>query len=128
MPRDSRPNGLTSRIASASPGASRSITRAVPSGVWSRGANPVPPVVTISPANPSVSSVSAAATASAPSGVTRWSTTSNPAPVELLDERPAAGVVAGAVGHPVADRQHLGVAAVRPALATLHLSASPAQR
>ena len=33
MPRDSRPSGLTSRIASASPGASRSIASRVPSGV-----------------------------------------------------------------------------------------------
>ena len=53
MPRESRPSGLTSRIASASPGASRSMTARVPSGVWSRGANPVPPVVTMTPANPS---------------------------------------------------------------------------
>ena len=77
-PRESRPSGLTSRIASASPGASRSITSRVPSGVWSRGANPVPPVVTISPAKPSVISISAAATRSDPSAVTRCSTTSKP--------------------------------------------------
>ena len=70
MPRDSRPSGLTSRIASASPGASRSMTARVPSGVWSRGANPVPPVVTTTPANPSVSVRSASATLSAPSAVT----------------------------------------------------------
>ncbi len=32
-PRESRPNGLIARIASARPGASRSITCSVPSGV-----------------------------------------------------------------------------------------------
>ena len=78
-PRDNRPSGLTRRIASASPGASRSMTLAVPSGVWSRGAKPVPPVVTISPANPLLIRSSAAATASAPSPVTSTSTTSKPA-------------------------------------------------
>ena len=52
----------TRRIASASPGASRSITARVPSGVWSRGAEPVPPVVTTSPAKPSVISINAVAT------------------------------------------------------------------
>ena len=77
-PRESRPCGLTSRIASASPGASRSITARVPSGVWSRGAKPVPPVVTINPAKPSLISISVRATSSAPSWVTRWSTTSKP--------------------------------------------------
>ena len=46
---------LARRIASAMPGASRSITRRVPSGVRSRGPNPVPPVVTTSPAKPTVS-------------------------------------------------------------------------
>ena len=60
MPRESRPSGLTNRIASASPGASRSMTARVPSGVWSRGANPVPPVLTTRPANPSAIAVSAA--------------------------------------------------------------------
>ena len=49
----SRPSGLTRRMASAMPGAWRSRTASVPSGVRSRGPNPVPPVVTTSPANPS---------------------------------------------------------------------------
>ena len=47
--RESLPSGLARRIASASPGAGRSITRTVASGVVSLGENPVPPVVTISP-------------------------------------------------------------------------------
>ena len=56
-PRESIPKGrppalLARRIASARPGASRSITARVPSGVRSRGPNPVPPVVTTSPAKP----------------------------------------------------------------------------
>jgi hypothetical protein len=42
----------------------------VPSGVWSRGANPVPPVLTTRPANPSAIAVSAAATLSVPSATT----------------------------------------------------------
>ena len=37
------------RISSANPGASRSTTAFVASGVTSRGPNPVPPVVTTSP-------------------------------------------------------------------------------
>ena len=107
-PRDSRPSGLIRRIASASPGASRSMTCRVPSGVWSRGANPVPPVVTTRPAKPSVSSVRAAATAAAPSVGDAVLDDLEPGRGQLLDERPTAGVVAGAVGHAVADRQHLG--------------------
>ena len=47
--RDRRPSGLARRIASARPGASRSSTCEVPSGVRSRGPKPVPPVVTIKP-------------------------------------------------------------------------------
>ena len=51
-PRESRPFGLAARVDSARPGASRSTTDRVASGVRSRGANPVPPVVTSSPVNP----------------------------------------------------------------------------
>ena len=76
IPKPRPPASLARRIASASPGASRSITARVPSGVRSRGPKPVPPVVTTSPAKPSVSSRSAPATASTPSALTRWSTTS----------------------------------------------------
>ena len=54
------------------------MTARVPSGVWSLGANPVPPVLTTSPAKPSVMSVRAAATLSVPSATTCWSTTANP--------------------------------------------------
>src|SRR5215212_8465094 len=68
-------------MASARPGASRSRTTLVPSGVWSRGPNPVPPVVTISPAKPSASSTTASPTFWMPSATTRRSTTSKPAPV-----------------------------------------------
>ena len=66
--RDSRPSGDTRRMASASPGAWRSSTTSVPSGVRSRGPKPVPPVVTISPAKPSASSTSASPTDLAPVG------------------------------------------------------------
>ena len=51
-PRERRPSGLTERMASASPGASRSTTARVASGVTSVGENPVPPVVTTSPGEP----------------------------------------------------------------------------
>ena len=83
-PRDSIPNGrpsvlLAARIASARPGASRSIAARVPSGVRSRGPKPVPPVVTTRPAKPSVSSRRAPATESMPSATARRSTTSKPA-------------------------------------------------
>ena len=47
-----RPSGLTERMASARPGASRSITAHVASGVTSVGEDPVPPAVTTSPPNP----------------------------------------------------------------------------
>ena len=47
--RDRRPSGLINLIASAIPGASRSRTSFVPSGVKSLGPKPVPPVVTINP-------------------------------------------------------------------------------
>ena len=46
------PSGLTARMASANPGACRSRTNWVPSGVWSAGAKPVPPVVRMAPAKP----------------------------------------------------------------------------
>ena len=77
--RDRRPRGDTRRMASARPGAWRSSTTSVPSGVRSRGPNPVPPVVTTRPANPSAISTSASPTDSRPSGTTRVSTTSKSA-------------------------------------------------
>src|SRR5579872_491377 len=76
--RERRPSGLTSLMASASPGASRSSTWRVPSGVWSRGPKPVPPVVTSSPTNPADIASRAAATDDEPSGITRFSTISKP--------------------------------------------------
>lgn len=77
--RDSRPLGPDRRIASASPGARRSMIPNVASGVTSRGANPVPPVVTITPVKCSLMARSAAVTGSTPSGETARSTTSKPA-------------------------------------------------
>src|SRR5438477_1855518 len=82
MPRDNRPRGFTNRIASARPGASRSITVRVPSGVRSRGPKPVPPVVTMTPANPADIDRSASATDSTPSATARRSTTENPCRVK----------------------------------------------
>ena len=69
-PRESRPSGLTRRIASARPGASLSSTDRVPSGVRSRGPKPVPPVVTMRPWNPSARLRRASATSSTPSAQT----------------------------------------------------------
>ncbi len=80
-PRDNRPSGLTNLMASARPGASRSMTSLVPSGVWSRGAKPVPPVVTTSPWKLADTRASSPATAATPSATTERSTTVNPAPV-----------------------------------------------
>ena len=62
MPKPRPPSSLTRRIASTSPGASRSITARVPSGVRSRGPKPVPPVVTTSPTKSRVRVRSACAT------------------------------------------------------------------
>src|SRR5262245_35317521 len=92
-PRESMPKlrpsaSLARRIASAIPGASRSIPARVPSGVRSRGPNPVPPVVTTSPANPSHNEASAVATSSTPSAETRWSTTWYPAAVSRSTSAP----------------------------------------
>ena len=72
---DNAPKGLVARINSSRPGDSLSITCSVPSGVRSRGANPVPPVVTMSPANPWLIVNRAAATELTPSGTTRRSST-----------------------------------------------------
>ena len=69
-PRESRPSGLTKRIASLSPGACRSSTASVPSGVKSRGVKPVPPVVTIRPAKFAAIWLKALDTDSVPSSVT----------------------------------------------------------
>ena len=65
---------LARRIASPKPGLSRVIAARGPSGVRSRGAGPVPPVVsTRSAPSASQSATSASRTASAPSGMTRRS-------------------------------------------------------
>ena len=79
-PLESRPNGFTRRMASARPGAWRSRTERVPSGVWSLGPNPVPPVVTIRPWKPSASrrSVAAASARTVPPSTIAPTTSSRP--------------------------------------------------
>ena len=71
-PRESQAKGLAcaprERMASASPGASRSMTRRVASGVRSRGPRPVPPTVNTSAAPCALSSSSVEAIASSSSG------------------------------------------------------------
>ena len=113
-PRDSMPKprpspSLARRIASAIPGASRSITARVPSGVRSRGPNPVPPVVTTRPAKPSAQLARARRRpSSTPSAVTRCVDDLVARGGQLLDERAPALVVARAVGDAVGDGEHLG--------------------
>ena len=67
IPRERGAIGLERRIASAKPGAGRSTTSAVPSGVRSLGPNPVPPVVTTRPVNADAILVRSAATEATPS-------------------------------------------------------------
>ena len=76
--RESAPNGLVARMSSSKPGASRSRICNVASGVRSRGEKPVPPVVTMRPANPRDIASSDDATELTPSGTTRTSSTSKP--------------------------------------------------
>ena len=82
IPRESAAIGVcdspVARISSASPGASRSMTARVASGVTSRGPNPVPPVVTTSPFV-DASSRSADSISACSSATTRRSDTSKPA-------------------------------------------------
>jgi hypothetical protein len=85
-PRDRSASGViarpAARIASASPGACRSTTSSVASGVTSRGPNPVPPVIATSATRSSSASVRRwVAMASRSSGVTTRRATSKPAPV-----------------------------------------------
>ena len=82
-PRESRPSGLTSRIASARPGASRSSTARVPSGVRSLGPNPVPPVVTTRP----------------------WKSPARRAMAEATDSTPSAHTARSAIVQPSSTRQ-----------------------
>src|SRR5262249_45450864 len=88
-PRESRACGVRSRasarIASATPGASRSSTAAVASGVTSRGANPVPPVVSTTLAM-SASWQIAAPIVSLSAGTTRRAT-SKPSPASRSASR-----------------------------------------
>src|SRR5688572_21680361 len=77
MPRESKPCGVfaiaSARIASGIPGTRLSITEAVASGVTSRGATPVPPVVSTSDAS-AASALIARAISSTSSGTMRRST------------------------------------------------------
>ena len=110
-PRESIPCGETAietaRMCSSRPGVARSTTRAVASGVTSRGAKPVPPVV---------STRSAAAEQPAQrlldrvgsSGTVRRAARSNPAAAQPLREEIAAQVLAGAGSDAVGDRQDGG--------------------
>ena len=109
IPRDNRPSGLTKRIASASPGASRSITIRVPSGVWSRGAKPVPPVDTTSPAKPPHISRKRVGDVVDPVGGDAMLDDDPARRRELLDEGCTAEILASAVNDPVADRENLGM-------------------
>ena len=71
----------------------------VPSGVRSRGPNPVPPVVTTSPAKPATRSRNAPATSSMPSAVTSVvDHRRTPRRLSRGDDLRAGVVVAGAVG------------------------------
>ena len=108
MPRPRRPSGEAARMASARPGAWRSTTAAVPSGVWSRGPNPVPPLVTTSPAKPSAARRRASATACSPSGTVIRSTTVNPAPASKSASDRAGPVRGDAGRHRVRHRHDLG--------------------
>ena len=83
-------------------------TAAVPSGVRSRGPNPVPPVVTTTPANPAVSSRSTARDAVDAVGDDPALDDSNPAAVEDLDGDVAGPVLPGAGDDPVGHGDDLG--------------------
>ena len=90
MPRESSACGVramaSARTASARPGVSRSTTDRVASGVTSRGANPVPPVVRTTATPESASSRIADAIRSASSETIRRST-SNPSSRRRLSNR-----------------------------------------
>ena len=98
----------SARIASAIPGASRSSTVRVASGVTSRGANPVPPVVSTSNAPASASSAIAPAIVV---GVVRNDAALDVEPLarEELLEHVAARVLANAGVHAVGDGEHGGL-------------------
>ncbi len=109
IPLDSRPSGLTSRIASARPGASLSSTIRVPSGVSSRGPKPVPPVVAIKPQKPDAIISSAAATSIEPSGICRRSTTEMPWRSRVSATALPLASSAGSGDDAVRDGEHLGL-------------------
>jgi hypothetical protein len=83
MPRERIPIGvwrvLSTRSASAKPGASRSSTARVASGVMSLGVSPVPPVVKMRSQPVSTSEFSRSSISAKSSGTTSIATTSQPA-------------------------------------------------
>ena len=83
IPRDSAACGVfrmpAARMSSARPGASRSITARVASGVTSRGPKPVPPVVTMRPVPRAARSLSRASIAPRSSATRERSTEPKPA-------------------------------------------------
>ena len=96
------------RMASARPGASRSITASVASGVLSRGAKPVPPVVTMRLTSGEVGKFASAYRRADRDRRRRfWSRQSQRQLFEQLNERFAGFVLALAAGTGVADRDAL---------------------
>ena len=82
---------------------------AVPSGVRSRGPNPVPPVVTITPANPSASSTKRSRTVSIPSAICRRLDDGPTRLDEPVGQSLAGRVLAGPGDDSVRDGDHLCV-------------------
>ena len=88
-------------------GASRSSTARVPSGVWSRGAKPVPPVVTTRPAKSWHSSRNAAATPVCAVGDDAAVDDLEAGGQQPLDQRGAGLVLTRPRHHTVGDGEHL---------------------
>ena len=108
IPKPRPPSSLTRRIASTRPGASRSITARVPSGVRSRGPKPVPPVVTTRPAKPRGHRAQRVGDGSMPSAVTACSDDVVARPRSSRATSAAPGLVlAHALGDAVGDGEHL---------------------
>ena len=111
MPRDSGAIGLERRMASARPGAGRSTTSAVPSGVRSLGLKPVPPVVATRPVKPDANRVSSPATAATPSEMVDLLDYLEARVLEGLDHRRTAGVFTLAPHDRVRHREHFRLVA-----------------
>ena len=109
VPLDRRPSGLTrAHGLGQARAASRSSTALVPSGVASRGPKPVPPVVTISPWNPSVQPTQLPAHG-LDSVRDRRPLDHRPAGIcQVVLECLAAAILPGALDHAVGHGEHLG--------------------